>query len=175
MSDLNTQRTIEVLPYNKTWPRVFQAEKQLLAKIFGDLAVSIEHIGSTSVTGLCAKPIIDIQIEVRNIQAVDDLNHQFEQLGYHAKGENGIKGRRYFQKGGNQRTHHVHVYQSGDENLLRHLAFRDYLINNPDIRDQYAKVKLLAVTQCNQDINQYMAMKNDFIQHHEKLALQRQK
>src|SRR3989338_9466562 len=106
-------RTIEVLPYDPNWPELYRKESALLSDIFKDQLISIHHIGSTAVPGLCAKPIIDIMPVVKDISKIDAFNKEMAAIGYEAIGEYGIPNRRFFFKGGvNHRTHHVHVYQS---------------------------------------------------------------
>jgi len=166
-----SKRIIQVVPYDSDWPQQFKCEAKKLYRALSNITCNIEHIGSTSVPGLAAKPIIDILISVHNIKAFDLEQSNLVSLGYEAKGEFGIAGRRYFQKGGNQRTHHVHVYQEGSEHLTRHIAFRDYLVANTDIAIAYQKVKLSAVQLCNNDSEQYQALKNDFIRHHQSKAI----
>ena len=165
-------RIIEVVDYDPNWENIFQTEKAALAKAIGSNAVKIEHIGSTSVIGLSAKPVIDILIEVTNLTSLDSANKSIEALGYIVKGENGISGRRYFQKGDNQHSHHVHAFQTSDLHLLRHIAFKEYLIAHPIIAAEYDKIKKEAVSKNDNDINIYMTLKNGFIQKHEKLALE---
>lgn len=140
--------------------------------MIGVNAVNIEHIGSTAVAGLAAKPIIDILIEVTSLKALDMTNKSMETLGYRIKGENGIAGRRYYQKGGNMRSHHVHAFQIGDGHLHRHRAFKAYLIAHAEIAAEYGSLKKAASTKSNNDINIYIALKNDFIQKHEALAIE---
>ena len=166
-----TKRIIVVCPYSKNWPELFNREAELLSQCFGENAIQVDHIGSTSVPELAAKPIIDILVEVKSLQLVDTCGSSLAAIGYKAKGENGITGRRYFQKGGNQRSHHVHVFQSGDDHLIRHRAFKHYLIAHSEIAQQYAQIKQTAVQQCNNSIEQYMALKNHFIEEHEPKAV----
>ncbi|MFS0557991.1 GrpB family protein [Brevibacillus sp. 179-C9.3 HS] len=134
-------RKMEVRPYEARWASVFRDEVLLLQRIFGDELVEIHHIGSTAVPGLSAKPIIDILPVVRDISRVDDYNSEMRAHGYEPRGELGLAGRRYFPKGGDKRTHHVHVYQVGHCAIHRHLAFRDYLRAHPDEAKQYGDVK----------------------------------
>jgi len=103
--------------------------------------IDVHHIGSTSVPGLAAKPVIDMVPVVRDIMDVEKSNHAMQQLGYEAKGEYGIPFRRYYQKGGEQRTHNVHVFEEGNPEIERHLKFRDWMISHADDRDAYAKIK----------------------------------
>ena len=99
-------------------------------------------------------------------------NEKMAALGYRAKGENGITGRRYFQKGGDQRSHHIHAFQSNDKHLIRHIAFKEYLIAHPQIASEYGSIKQSAAFKCQNDNMAYMAMKNNFIEKHGKLAVQ---
>ena len=98
-------RKIVVVDYHPEWAEAFQREAARIAEVLGENMVAIHHIGSTSVPGLCAKPIIDIMPVVRDIGAVDGCNAGFVALGYTPMGEFGIPGRRYFHKGGDERTH----------------------------------------------------------------------
>ena len=134
-------RKVEVYSYSKKWPLMFAEEVAKLKLIFGNELVDIHHIGSTSVPGLKAKPIIDIMPVVRDIKVVDKYNQKMQDIGYEPKGENGIPGRRYFQKGGDNRSHHVHIYQVGSNEIKRHLAFRDYLQRHPDVKKSYGELK----------------------------------
>src|SRR5699024_7933036 len=103
--------------------------------------IEIHHIGSTSVVGLMAKPIIDIMPVVRDINRIDDFNAAMMAIGYEPKGENGLPGRRFFRKGGDKRTHHLHFYAIGDSYIKRHLAFRNYLRSHPDAVKEYGNLK----------------------------------
>ena len=167
-----SNRVIEVVDYDPNWKNIFEIEKVALTQAIGNNAVKIDHIGSTSVIGLSAKPIVDILIEVSNLEGLDAADKNIAALGYTIKGENGISGRRYFQKGGNQRSHHVHAFQSSDLNLHRHKVFKAYLIAHPIIASEYGSLKSEAVSKSDNDINVYMALKNSFINKHEKLALE---
>lgn len=118
-----SNRIIEVVGFDPNWKNIFETEKVILTKAIGNNTVKIDHIGSTSVIDLVAKPVIDILIEVSNLEKLDAVNKKMIALGYTVKGENGISGRRYFQKGGNQHSHYVHAFQSGDSHLHRHRAF----------------------------------------------------
>jgi GrpB-like predicted nucleotidyltransferase (UPF0157 family) len=165
------KRRVEVVPYNPIWKEEFLKEAEKLQDIFGSLATRIHHIGSTSVPGLAAKPIIDILIETEDLQKVDELNSKMEMIGYHPKGENGIKNRRYFQKDGVMRTHHVHVFPKGHEEVIRHLAFRDFLRAQPETAKQYGMLKQSLASQYPYDIEKYIEGKSPFIKKTESLAL----
>ncbi|CAI9387558.1 Dephospho-CoA kinase [Bacillus sp. T2.9-1] len=134
-------RRVEVKPYNEQWLSMFEEEANKLLEIFGSEIIEIHHIGSTSVNGLMAKPIIDIMPIVRDINRIDEFNTAMVAIGYEPKGENGITRRRYFQKGGDNRTHHVHIYELGNPEIERHIAFRDYLRVHPYDAKKYGDLK----------------------------------
>ncbi|MGD8106365.1 GrpB family protein [Pantoea sp. FN0302] len=167
-------RTIIVVPYDDKWPEMFEAESLLIKTLLGGVAKSIHHIGSTSVPGLSAKPVIDILLEVSDINELDRYNSAMTRAGYVARGENGISGRRYFIKGGDQRSHQVHAFAVGDMQVVRHLAFRDYLRKNRAIAGKYAEIKLSAALLSKNDVHRYSALKANFIEHHLRLALNAQ-
>ncbi len=164
-------RKIEVLPYNKKWLQQFLDEKICLKNIFRTNAVNIHHIGSTSVPGLAAKPIIDIMIEVNSLQEVDSKNKKMIELGYRPLGEYGIKNRRFFQKGRDNISHHVHIFKINDENIIRHLAFRDYLKVNKKRLKEYEEFKIKLADQYHDDIDSYCKGKDFLIKEIEKEAL----
>ncbi|MGJ8524728.1 hypothetical protein LMG33818_000436 [Halomonadaceae bacterium LMG 33818] len=164
-------RQISLLEYDSNWPKQYRVEAELLASIFSPMLANIHHIGSTSVPGLMAKPVIDILLEVMDILRVDNLNDKMKGAGYKARGENGIFGRRYFQKGNGIRTHHLHVFERGHPEIHKHLAFRDYLRKHADIATRYAALKQQIARACHNDSAQYSAAKHDFIQYHTTLAL----
>jgi GrpB-like predicted nucleotidyltransferase (UPF0157 family) len=162
---------VEVVEYNPDWKRGFNTEKLLLTESLGDLLTGIHHIGSTSVPDLAAKPIIDIIIEVYSLNLLGKLTPKMELLGYVAKGEFGIPGRRYFTKGGSNRTHQIHAFESGDPNVHRHTAFRDYLKSHPSVLQKYADLKKRLAKICNNDIDLYCAGKDEFIKDYELKAI----
>jgi len=164
-------RTISVVDYDSAWPALFDAESKLLHRTLGHAAHAIHHIGSTAVPGLAAKPIIDILLEVTALDALDALNQRMESIGYSAKGEFGIPGRRYFQKGGDDRTHHLHAFARGDFNLARHLAFRDYLRGHPEVAREYGELKRAVAKTCENDIGRYCDGKDAFVKNIESIAI----
>lgn len=163
---------IKVVPYQVEWEESFQKEKsQLVEMISNDNLVAIEHIGSTSVVGLAAKPIIDILVIVKDIEQLDEDNHKIASLGYISRGEFGISGRRYFPKGGDLRTHHVHAFQYDNlYDIKRHLLVRDYLRTHKSVREQYAHIKLKGASLFPQDIDGYGDYKDHFVKQLEKEA-----
>jgi GrpB-like predicted nucleotidyltransferase (UPF0157 family) len=164
-------RKVEVIPHQPQWKEMYEKESERLRSVFGDLLVTIYHIGSTAVPELAAKPIIDIMPVVKEIEAVDTLTMQMESLGYTARGENGIPGRRYFYKGESVRTYHVHVFAAGNPEITRHLAFRDYLCHHPIDARRYGELKLKLAAEHPWDIERYIAGKAPLIRELEQKAL----
>jgi GrpB-like predicted nucleotidyltransferase (UPF0157 family) len=116
---------VRVVPYDSRWPARYEAEAKRICDAVDEVVVSIHHIGSTAVPGLSAKPIIDILLEVSDLVELDARSPKFESLGYEAKGEWGIPGRRYFRRDNElgDRTHQVHVFDVSSLQADRHLHF----------------------------------------------------
>ena len=113
--------------------------------------------------GLSSKPIIDILIEVRNLLQVDKKNNEMIKIGYKPLGEYGIKNRRFFHKGDDNRTHHIHIFKQKDQNIIRHLAFRDYLRHNKKKMKEYESLKIKLTKNYSDDIDMYCKKKNILI------------
>jgi GrpB-like predicted nucleotidyltransferase (UPF0157 family) len=165
------RRLVEVVESRADWIACYERERALLEHALGRALTKAHHIGSTAVPGLAAKPIIDILLEVSDLDSLDARDHQMVALGYTVKGEHGIVGRRYFQKGGALRTHHVHAYQVGDDTITRHLAFRDYLIANGDVAEEYAELKRGLARTFRNDPAKYQAGKAAFLETHQERAV----
>ncbi len=148
-------KIIEVVAYNPSWPGLFAVEASRIHEALGCNCTIVHHIGSTSVPGLSAKPIIDILPVVKNILKVDGM----ERLGYQARGENGIAFRRYFQKNG----FNVHVYEEGDPEIDRYLRFRDWMRTHESDARSYAELKLDLAAQFPEDISGYCFGKDAFV------------
>lgn len=164
-------RKVIVTAYNPDWEGQFEKAAADIRKVIGKECIAVHHIGSTSVFGLAAKPIIDLMPIVNAIETVDLLNEEMTGLGYTAKGENGLAGRRYFEKGGDNRTHHVHFYEAGNPEVERHLAFRNYLRNHPQEAQEYALLKHRLAAQFPTDAHQYSEGKAAFVAAIEQRAL----
>src|SRR6478736_5062246 len=106
---------IRVVEHNPNWKYEYLNEEHLIKEIIQKELVNIFHIGSTSIQNLKAKPIIDILLVVNDIGKLDNYSDQFEKLGYEVMGEFGIKRRRYYRKGGDNRTHQIHAFPNDIE------------------------------------------------------------
>ena len=132
----------EVVPYNPDWPRAFRAERDRIAATLGAFAVRIDHNGSTSVPGLAAKPIIDIQISVERLDPSEAYAPGLVQLGYvHVPHPDDAFCPFFHRPAAWPHTHHVHVVHAGGDEERRTLAFRDYLREHGDAAREYADLK----------------------------------
>lgn len=154
---------------------MFEEERQQLQAVLGEISARIEHIGSTAVEGLAAKPIIDIMIGLRNFSIANELVPRIEALGYEyiKKYEDEMPFRRYFVKNANgRRTHQIHMVEIGSEFWERHLLFRDYMRQNPAAADEYAALKKHLAEREWEDVNEYADAKTEFIKSIESKAQQ---
>lgn len=154
-----------VVPHNPEWMEEFARESLLVASALGNLMVEIHHIGSTAILNIHAKPVIDMLASVMTIEAVDARRKEFECLGYEVMGEFGIPGRRYFRKDNRNgdRTHQIHIFQSGSPQIGRHLAFRDFMKAHPHFAHQYDALKQRLAAMYPNDIDSYAKGKDSFI------------
>ncbi len=149
---------------------LFQEEATFLESIFKDVIVGFEHFGSTSVAGMKAKPVIDMMCLVKDIKLIDQYNEKMISLGYDVAGEWGIQGRRLFRKGGENRTHHIHFYETDNPQIERHLIFRDYLGAHPEEVARYNTYKEELVRRF-ENTSDYSPAKKSFVMEMEQLAL----
>lgn len=133
---------LEIVPYDSRWPREFQLEHDRIAAVLGNVAVRIDHNGSTAVPGLAAKPIIDIQISVGCLQPMEPYSRGLAQLGYvHLPHADDSFCPFFYRPAGWPHTHHVHVVEAGGDEERRTLAFRDYLREHPALAREYEVLK----------------------------------
>jgi len=169
------KRVIEVVPYNHEWKIQFEQIRDVLAKHLGSLVLGIEHVGSTSVPGLASKPILDIDIFISSRDELQNVINALSQLGYDHKGDLGIAGREAFSRrdkmvpydGSNREWevhHHLYVCARDSKELISHIAFRNYLRQNPEEVLEYSNVKKRAAKFYPHDIEGYMAYKAECIE-----------
>lgn len=139
---MKTKRVI-VEPYQESWQSAFEAIRQELNEAIGDLVIRVEHVGSTSVAGLSAKPIIDIDVVIEDYTLFDQVVRQLSVIGYHYEGDLGIRDREAFKYDGKTHLmrHHLYVCPRHSDELHRHITFRDYLRTHPEAVEQYSRVK----------------------------------
>ncbi|MBO1511085.1 GrpB family protein [Metabacillus bambusae] len=161
---------VRLTEFSENWGQMFQNEAQFLKTIFENDIIKFEHFGSTAVRGMKAKPVIDMMCIVKDIEKVDKFNEKMANLGYDVAGEWGITGRRLFRKGGENRTHHIHFYQFDNQQIERHLIFRDYLRSNPEEVARYTRFKE-ELAENFHDTSEYSPAKKTFVKEMEQQAL----
>lgn len=157
-------RVVELSEYNPQWPVLFQQEAEKIKSILNENCIEVYHIGSTAIPDIYAKPIIDIMPVVKDLSLVDALNHQFEALGYGCMHEYGIPGRRFYWKSNTKRTHHIHLFEQDSTEMLRHLAFRNFMLEHRNYALAYSLLKRALADVFHEDIENYVKGKSSFIQ-----------
>ena len=157
--------TVQLKKWNPKWKSLFEIEKELLLDTFGKRILAIEHIGSTAITDLSAKPIIDINVAVKSLNNIDDFIQQLPKLGYEYILERSFTDRQFFPKGPREnRTHHLNLVEitseSGWENPL---LLRDYLRKNEKVKSEYENLKIYLSEKYHNDRVRYTQGKEDFI------------
>lgn len=157
---------VSIVEYHPEWRKMFEDEKRALQTALGEIPARIEHIGSTAVAGLAAKPIIDLMVGLEDFSIADSVVPKIEALGYEyiQKYEDVMPFRRFFIKEQDGiRTHHIHMVGIGGEFWERHILFRDYLREHPDVAEQYASLKKELAEREWEDVNDYADAKTEFI------------
>ena len=131
---------VVIADYDPAWPQLYAQEEERLRVVLGDALGEIAHVGSTSVPGLAAKPVIDLLVVVRSLTDAEQALPRLAEIGYEYLGENGIPGRLFYRKG-MPRTHHLHVVETGHHQWPDNLDFRDYLRAHQDEVARYEALK----------------------------------
>lgn len=157
---------VEVVPYDPAWPAGFDCEAARLREALGPAILDVEHVGSTAVPGLAAKPIIDMMLVVEDFDAARPLVRVIEELGYWYCGENGIPRRHYFTREDQSGavTHHLHTLEDSSLEARKHRLFRDQLRANPADRDAYGSLKLALAAMHPRDRSAYQEGKTALIE-----------
>jgi GrpB-like predicted nucleotidyltransferase (UPF0157 family) len=158
---------VVLVPYDPEWPARFEAEAARVREALGDVAVRIEHYGSTSVPGLAAKPIVDIQLSVPRLEPMEPYREPLEQLGYAFVDLPGNERMPFFGWPAERpRLFNMHVVEAGSPEERRHLAFRDRLRADPVVRDEYVALKHELATRHPHDVDAYADAKTEFVEAH---------
>ena len=162
---MSAKRVI-VTPYDKAWKTAFEEIKAEIESAIGDLIIGIEHVGSTSVEGLSAKPCIDIDVIIKDYSVFNAVVKELEKIGYIHKGDLGIKDREAFKyvDKPHLQTHHLYVCPQYSEELRRHITFRDFLRSNAEAVQKYGLVKEKAAQLFPNDIDKYIEYKSPCIE-----------
>ena len=162
---MRTKKVI-VVPYDKAWKSAFEEIKKEIERVIGDLIIGIEHVGSTSVEGLSAKPIIDIDVVIKDYSVFATVVQKLETIGYIHEGDLGIKDREAFKYSNKPHLQKPHLYvcPQYSEELHRHVTFRDYLKNNREAVKKYSLVKETAAILFPNEIEKYIDYKTPCIE-----------
>jgi GrpB-like predicted nucleotidyltransferase (UPF0157 family) len=163
------RRPISLIPSDPSWAALATAESAAIHSACAPHIVHVEHIGSTAVPGLIAKPVIDLMPLLARFEDGLACIQPMQSLGYSYRGEHGIPGRHLFIKGV-PRTHNVHMFVGGTPDHLRHIRFRDYLREHADVAAEYAELKRRLAAQFVDDVEAYAAAKSDFVRRIEAMA-----
>lgn len=157
-------RTITVVPYDPNWKNEYKRIKEEILTALQGLDVTVEHIGSTSVPELYAKPIIDIDIIIKK-GMFDTIAENLTTIGYHHVGDLGIQGREAFNYNNKPHLmeHHLYVCNEDSAELKRHIALRNFLRQNQDYRQKYSQIKLETAQRHPHDIDAYIEGKQPLI------------
>jgi GrpB-like predicted nucleotidyltransferase (UPF0157 family) len=153
---------VKLSPYSSQWLHLYKSEKALLEETLKDLVIAVEHIGSTAVPGMTAKPIIDIAACVKDRAALDACMRPLAAAGYAYKGEYGLPGRYFFIKG-EPSTHHLHVVLEGSYHWKSWITFRDYVSKHDNVAQEYAALKTVLAERYANDRPSYTKAKGRFI------------
>ena len=158
-------KNVVVEKWNPKWKDEFERIVDSLGEDIIYSSIKIEHVGSTSVEGLSAKPIIDLDIVIEN-DKFEIIKRLLNDKGYKHEGDLGIEGREAFSYSGKEElmTHHLYVCPKDSEELFKHITFRDFLKNNSALASEYSKVKEQAAVLYPDDIDKYMEFKSEIIE-----------
>ena len=157
---------VKVLPYDESWKLAFEEIRKEIENVLGDLIIGIEHVGSTSVEGLSAKPCIDLDVVIKDYGVFDAAVRKLEGIGYIYEGNLGIADREAFKYSDKPHLmqHHLYVCPQYSEELYCHITFRDFLRSNPEAAKKYGTVKEKAARLFPDDIDKYIEYKTPCIQ-----------
>jgi GrpB-like predicted nucleotidyltransferase (UPF0157 family) len=154
---------VVIVDYDPSWPDTFEQLRDRVAATLGPLAVAIEHIGSTAVPGLAAKPIIDLDVVIADRADLPAVIERLRPLGYHHEGDLGVPGREAFTAPAGTPPHHLYVCAVGTPALDRHLAFRDALRADPAAAGAYGELKRTLTSRLSHDRVAYTEAKSAFV------------
>ena len=163
MPGLTPSPAVQVVDYDSDWPRIFLHLKDRIWPAVSDVAIAVEHVGSTSVPGMAAKPVVDVDIVIASRSDLPAILVRLERLGYQHRGDLGIEDREAFITPENQPAHHLYVCVENGLALRNHLAVRDYLRTHLSDAAAYSALKKALAKRFGNDRERYGAAKTDFI------------
>jgi len=160
---------VRLVEYDTRWPEIFETERRRILDACGALAPRLEHVGGTSVPGMCSKPILDIAAGRPPAASTESCIAALVRVGYEHRGELGVPGRQFFCRG-EPRAYHLHLVEEGGTSWREYLAFRNYLCAHPKAARQFAAVKRALAGQFPNDRERYLAAKSEHIRRILRLA-----
>jgi GrpB-like predicted nucleotidyltransferase (UPF0157 family) len=155
---------IVIVEYDPAWPQEFARLRDRAQDALGDLALSIEHVGSTAVPGLAAKPVIDMVVVIASDDDLEEAIRRLEAMGYRARGELGVPGREAFTWPEGERRHHLYVSPGTSDELRAQVRFRDMLLADPELARRYEILKRDLAERYRDDRPAYTDAKTEFIE-----------
>ncbi len=163
--DIKMKGIVTVVPYNPAWKSEFQRIKTMITDCAGDLIISVDHVGSTAIEGLAAKPIIDIDVVIESYNIFHLVKDRLSLIGFEHEGNLGVEGREAFKRTfiDDFMPYHMYVCPKDGKGHLEHVAFRDYLSCHPEDMQAYGQLKMKLAEQYKTDISSYLNEKHDFV------------
>ena len=157
--------TVKLTANHRQWGKLYKTEKKKILLELKDLDVVIEHVGSTAVAGIMAKPIIDMMLGINNIKQNKLIYKKLVEIDYEDRGAQEVRGRRLFVKGPEEkRTHYLHITKTDSKFWKEHIIFRDYLKKDKKVRDEYNKLKIELAKKYSDNRKLYTEGKSNFIE-----------
>jgi GrpB-like predicted nucleotidyltransferase (UPF0157 family) len=160
---------VRLVEYDPLWPERFAAEERRIRGSCGTLALRLEHVGGTSIPGMCAKPVLDMAAGRPRDASLQAYVTALERAGYQHRGERGVPGRQFFRRG-DPRAYHLHLVEEGGSLWMGYLAFRDYLRSHAAAARRFAEVKRLLAARHPEDREAYMNAKAPYVEEILRLA-----
>lgn len=160
---MSASTPISIVDYDEEWPLRYENLAAKLRAVLGNIVLRIEHVGSTAVRGLAAKPVVDLDVVVGSPNDLETAILKLAQFGYVHEGDLGVQGREAFRAPTGETPHHLYVLVEGSAELERHLTFRDALRADPVLRDQYSSLKRSLAAEHAEDRAAYTDAKTAFV------------
>jgi GrpB-like predicted nucleotidyltransferase (UPF0157 family) len=155
---------VRLAAYTPAWAAAYAEERDRILSVLGERALGIEHVGSTAIPGISAKPIIDIAVAVPTLSSAHEFAPDLAGIGYDDAGDGGVPGQRIFGRGPRVRTHLMHVVVAGGLEWRNYLRFRDALLSDAALAKEYDSLKRALAAQFPDDRRSYTSAKGEFIQ-----------
>lgn len=155
---------VELAEFDSNWTLEYEKEKELLSKVLGEKAIEIHHVGSTSIKGLKAKPVIDILVVIEDLNKIEEIEDLLKEYDYSNRGHQGVEDRYFFAKGPeDSRTHYIHFVEKNNNTYYNLVYFKRYLLDHPESIDEYCELKQDLALKYPEERSKYTAGKNEFI------------